>query len=364
MTWNLTIILLGLIFSRILFFRFPFLAGKGPGLAAGDISVIIPARNEESNLPHLLADLRGQTMPPMEILCVDDGSEDGTREAILAGGATLLDAGPKPENWMGKAWACQVGAAAAAGQRLLFLDADVRLAPEALASLSESQAMEGGTLSVQPYHRVIRAFEHCSFFFNLVMVAANGVCLARAGHHIGLFGPAILMPREDYNLIGGHESARESIADDLALGRALARAGKPYRLLLGGHTVSFRMYGEGLRALIQGWTKNYATGAATTHPVLLFPAILWVTSCFCAPLNLALSLPDPDLTAVVYGGLSLVWVAELARISRKLGNFSWGVLAAYPLFLLLFIGVFLLSLAKKVLGLEVTWKGRRIRPVK
>lgn len=364
MVINLIVILLGILFGRLLFASFP-MAGS-PGLPSqpgdpGDISVIIPARNEEKTLPLLLGDLRAQTRPPLEILCVNDDSTDKTREAALAGGAILLDAEDKPEGFIGKSWACMAGAKAAAGRRLLFLDADVRLAPDALAVLAGLSDEAGCTVSVQPTHQMKRIYERGSFFFSLVQVAANGVCMRRPGAPVGLFGPAILIARPDYDAVGGHETARRSIADDLALGQALSHAGRCYRLLLGGEQISYRMYGDGFAALVRGWTKNIATGASKTRFSRVAAVFFWITACVSAPLYLIVSLVQGSPEALAYAALLVLLWGELWRVARRLENAKvWAVLA-YPLPLLLFILVFFWSLAKKVLGLNVKWKGRRIR---
>ena len=107
------------------------------------VSVIIPARNEEATLPAILASLRA--LPLVEVVVVDDSSVDGTAAVALSGGATVLTASPPPPGWTGKARACQLGADAASGDLLLFLDADTVLAPDALEGLR--QALKARKLS-------------------------------------------------------------------------------------------------------------------------------------------------------------------------------------------------------------------------
>ncbi len=363
MMWvQLGVILLGLLCSRLLFYRLPLL--KKPAVAPPGVrlSVIIPARNEEKTLPLLLADLKNSTLAPLEIICVDDASTDGTAQAIRSTpGVTLVSAGQRPAGWLGKAWACKQGAAVATGDLLLFLDADVRLAPDALGALIAAYAVRPGVLSVQPYHVTYRWYEQLSMIFNLVQVAANGVATAFATRHAGLFGPVIFIPRTAYDAIGGHAAAKNSIVDDLALGQALQQKGIPYRLLLGGQQISFRMYGAGLRALLQGWTKNYATGALQTPPALLLTTFLWVSGCTSAVLYLiAALLPQSGVLLPLAAAVYLLWAAELFRLTRPLGKFRFAAVLLYPVPLAVFLAVFLVSLQKKLTHGTVQWKDRRI----
>lgn len=359
---QLGLVLLGLLCSRLLFYRLPLLkkpAAPPPGVR---LSVIIPARNEQEALPLLLADLKNSTLAPLEIICVDDASTDGTAQVIRSTpGTTLVSAAQRPAGWLGKAWACKQGAQAATGDLLLFLDADVRLAPHALAALITAYAAQPGVLSVQPYHTTYRWYEQLSMIFNLVQVAANGVATAFATRHAGLFGPVILMPRTTYDAIGGHAAAKNSIVDDIALGQALQQNGIPYRLLLGGQQISFRMYGAGLRALLQGWTKNYATGALQTPPVVLAMTFLWVSGCTSAVVYLiAALLPQSGVPLPLAAALYLLWVAELFRLTKPLGRFRFVALPAYPVPLAVFLVVFFVSLQKKLTHGTVQWKGRSI----
>ena len=220
MFWNLSLILAGLCAGLFLFRRFPILPKGGDDITAPKLSVIIPARNEAESLPLLLTDLNKQTDRPFEIICVDDGSSDGTGRIASAMGATVMRVEEVPGGWAGKSWACQLGAQNAVGDLLLFLDADVRLGETAVADLLGAYAQQGCTLSVLPYHRMERPYEQLSFFFNLIQAAANGAA-AGGEHHAGLYGPVILIDRQTYDEVGGHGSAKDSIVDDVALGRAL-----------------------------------------------------------------------------------------------------------------------------------------------
>jgi 4,4'-diaponeurosporenoate glycosyltransferase len=380
-------IVLGLAASWVLFFRFPGLEQGDPqvlGNKTPRLSIIIPARNEEQNLALLLADLKNQTLEIHEIICVDDGSTDQTANIATALGARLITAAPKPVGWLGKSWACQQGGAAATGALLLFLDADVRLSPTGISKLLKAHQKTGRVVSVMPYHQIESKTETLSFFFNCLQMGANGLGLPvgrdqnkqssdqkqqaqnnkKSSHpyRIGLYGPVILISRADYQAVGGHAAIKDSIVDDMALGEKLREKEIPFALFLGDQDVSYRMYGGGLRQLIQGWTKNQAAGVAKTPLLILVLVFFWITAVASAPLYLVLSLVWQQwLWSAILASCYCIWVLELTRIARHIGSFSMIDIFFYPLLLLFYLLIFLRSLAKKILGHPVIWKDRKIR---
>ena len=71
--------------------------------------------------------------------------------------------------------------------------------------------------------------------------------------------------RSDYELVGGHESVGGEIVEDMALARRYAEHDRAVTVLTGGTELRFRMYPSGFRTLVEGWTKNFATGAGNTQ---------------------------------------------------------------------------------------------------
>lgn len=359
--WTDLIPIAGLIIGFILFYRYPILSGEDIKLEPEKISVIIPVRNEEENLALLLEDLKNQNMPLFEVICVDDNSEDGTAEVAESFNVALITVHDKPDDWTGKAWACQVGANKAGGNLLLFLDADVRLHPDAVGILIGNHQKFNCALSVQPYHGMKKLYEQLSLFFNLILIAANGIGLLFSLKNIGLFGPVILIDRVNYDRAGGHFSARDSIVDDLALGENMKRNRLSYKLFLGGEAIAFRMYPSGINQLVQGWTKNFATGASKTPLYLMAMVILWIGTCIFAAYNLVLSTINLILPeAAIYLLLYLIVVFQIWRAADQVGSFKKLTILLYPLPLLFFLFLFLVSIYKKVFRRRAAWKGRMI----
>lgn len=328
-----------------------------------DVSVIIPARNEEANLTVLLTSLSAQRIPPREVLVVDDGSTDGTADAAAAFGARVIRAGPLPPGWQGKAWACHQGARQATGGRLLFLDADVRLAPDALERLSAAQALGGGAIAVQPYHEVSRPYERLSAICNAVVVASLGAAFVWRGHvPAGAFGPCLLCTVEAYRRVGGHEAAAGRVMENFELGRRLTRSGEPLRLYIGGAAVKFRMYPGGLRELAQGWTKTFAAGAGATQPVLLIFVTLWIAGMTTAALQ-PIHWASGGFTAAGAWTACASYAAyalHLALRLRAVGRFGTAAALLFPAPLAAFLLLFVWSSVRTFGRRQVAWRGRTV----
>jgi 4,4'-diaponeurosporenoate glycosyltransferase len=362
---NFVIVLIGLGTTAVLFYHFPKLpAAKNDPKTSGEhyptVSIIIPARNEEKNLPLLLEDLSAQTLPAYEILCVDDDSEDATPQIALSYGVKLISLKNKPEGWTGKTWACQNGADAAKGELLLFLDADVRLGKDGYRKLMQAYTQFGCAISVQPYHRTEKIYEQLSMMFNLILIAANGNALPKP-LYIGLYGPVIVITRADYIKAGGHKSARYSVVEDITLGLRLKKMRIPYRLFIGDKDVSFRMYSGGLRLLFQGWVKNFVTGASITSWPVFLMVFIWITSLTAVPLQFIKYAVSGDMVwMTIYFLLYIAWGSILAVLASRVGRFHFWVFVLYPISLMVLLGVFAISLFRRIFRLKVIWKGRSI----
>lgn len=358
---EILIVFIGLAVTPLLFYRFPGLVKTKNTVDLATLSVIIPARNEAENLPLLLEDLRNQSYKPFEIICADDDSSDTTAQIAASNGVRVISLHNKPDGWIGKTWACQNGADAARGDLLLFLDADVRLAQNGIQRLMQTYSQRGCTISVQPYHRTETWYEQCSILFCLVQIAANGTSLPKP-MGVGLHGPVILVSKTDYNIIEGHESVKNSIVDDLALGKRLRDSGIPYCLYVGDSDISYRMYSGGLRSLFQGWTKNILSGAVNTPAPLLGMMFFWIASMTSVPIHAALFAGSGNWPwLILYSMLYILWAAVLYVLARHAGYFRLLPIVLFPSLLIVFYVIFSASIIKGILGLKVVWKGRVVR---
>lgn len=333
------------------------------------VSVVIPARDEESTLPALLASLRRLGTPASEVVVVDDGSRDATAAVARAAGASVVAATAPPPGWTGKAWACHLGVGATRGDLLLFLDADTVLEPDALDGLLVVHQRHGGLVSVQPFHAVVRPYEQLSSYFNVMSLLASGAFTRRPAMRPMAFGPCLLTSRADYERAGGHEAVRGEILDDVQLAAAYDRAGLPVRCAVGGDAIRMRSYPGGLRQLADGWTKNFASGASAAAPAPTLAAVLWVSAHHAVAVGALIALVE----AVTGWGASLTvgdpllwalaWVAvaaQLGWILRRVGSFRWWTWALFPVCLLAFDAIFGWSAVHTVGRRSVRWRGRSV----
>ena len=322
------------------------------------VSIIIPARNEEKNIPFILKNLENQTYNNFEVIVVDDNSKDKTKSLAEDFNIKVISlTGDPPRGWIGKSWACWQGYIHAEGEIFIFLDADVQLSPGAVDMLLTVQNKYSGLISVQPHHVMKKRYEHFSFMFNLVTIAAMRVFSAWAPlvKPTGAFGPCIICEKRDYEKAGTHFKVRKSVLDDIELGKAFIKQHIPVNNFLGGESISFRMYPESLFSLVEGWSKNFAVGARSLDIFTLMILFLWITGMLYSGFALFRGEYFP-LQVVVY----LLFVFQLFIISRKIGNFGLLTPIVYLPYLLFFCLIFLLSMIRTFLFRSVSWKERRI----
>lgn len=331
------------------------------------ISVIIPARNEASNLPKLLSSLKTQQLQPIEIIVVDDHSEDQTAQIAQQYGAQVLHPISEADGeWSGKSAACWKGAQAAEGDWLLFLDADTQFEEstsfERLVATYES-AGTSGILSFQPFHQIEKGYENLSVVFNIILIAGMNVFtpLGRKIPAAGSFGPCILVDKAEYFLTDGHKAVSDAIMDDLAIGENFRKHRLPVRCYSGRKMIQFRMYPEGLHQLIEGWTKGFGTAAQSTHLGVTALISLWISGAFVSTGGLLVSLFLGQAMPVVVSFIfCVIYMVQFYWQARRIGNFHFLVALFYPLLFLFFVALFMRSLFFTKILRKVKWRGRDI----
>lgn len=349
--------ILGMAAATLLIRPIP-LCPASPPASSVRISIIIPARNEERNLPRLLQSIRAVTVAEPEVIVVDDASSDDTAAIAAAAGATVLTALPLPHGWTGKTWACAQGAENARSNLLLFLDADTWFPPQGLDRLiSASERLSGHptALSLLPFHITAAPYEQLSLFFNLLMAfGAGGFGVIGTPK---LFGQCLLISRDLYQASGGHAAVRGRILENLAMAHRIEAAGGRCRCLGGRGVLHIRMFPLGLAQLCESWKKAFADGAAASDSAVLALAILWLTAlCIIFLLLCFAAWPLRAFAAVLY----LLAAAQVFWAARQVGAFRWSAAILYPIPLLFFFGLFTSSLLTRIFRRQITWRGRQI----
>ena len=324
------------------------------------ISVIIPARNEEKSLPNLLRSLKEQTLQPDEIIVVDDFSSDRTREIAEEYPVRIVSNPPLPEGWTGKNWTVWNGYLHSTGEILVFLDADVRLAPNALYSLIATRERCGGAISVIPYHHMEKFYERFSMVLNILGLLVFTSPFERKSDTHGLYGSCIVAARSDYAKIKGHSGVRSEIMDDLSLGKRFSESGIPVNNFLGMDQVSYRMYPGGLRSEIEGFGKGAISGMnAMQHSTICLVA-MWVVGLvtieILTPLILILGRTSARWFLVSY----LIYTVQIFYFVKYTGNYKALIPVFHGLSSLFMIYIMLYSHYRLNIVGSIPWKGRQV----
>jgi glycosyltransferase involved in cell wall biosynthesis len=266
--------------------------------AAPLVSVIVPARNEEACLGACLDSLLAQRGVDYEIVVVNDGSTDRTREVATSRGVKVIEAAAPAEGCSGKCNAAQAGADVARGEWLLFTDADAVHRPGSLErSLREALEHEADLLSYSPAQEVHGLLEKAVMPVIFAELAARyrprEVC-DPASPVAAANGQYLLIRRQAYDAAGGHAAVSHTLLEDVALAQAVKRSGQRLRFRFGGDAVTTRMY-RSWRDLREGWTKNLA---------LLFPQ----TSALAAKRGIEFLLAAAGAGTAIAGALNRNYV--------------------------------------------------------
>ncbi len=356
--------LLGFIFL----WKIPLLKGgsKLNGLSY-KVSILVPARNEERTLGQLLYSIHQQTFKPHEVIVIDDQSEDATAEAARGADCIVMTSKDLPEGWTGKPWACWQGAQRATGDILLFLDADTFLEPGGLSKIVSAYLERGGLLSIQPFHQMKKSYERLSAVFNIITIAGMNAFtpLGPKLRPTGAFGPCMICSREDYFRVGGHEKVRGEVLESITIGKEFLKAHRNVYCYGGKETISFRMYPDGLRSLVEGFGKGFGTGAGAMSPASLLMMVGWVFSGVSVTRHLVQSaiLTDP-LGLLGWLVLDVLYIFQIHWMLFRIGNFGFSTSLLFQIPLIFFVAVFAYSILRIFLIRKVRWKGRDVKTAK
>jgi chlorobactene glucosyltransferase len=325
----------------------------------GQVSVLIPARNEEVNLPACLEAILRQGETVGEILIYNDHSTDATGALITDfaqhnARIRAVEPQPLPGGWCGKNFACAQLAQAAHGRWLLFLDADARLAEDAVVRMvAEAEARRLTLLSCWP------AFELVSFWEKALMPLLNTVVfslfpavlsLTRPDPSLGLaHGACLLIERATYQKLGGHTAVKDQIFEDTRLAQLWRARGERSLCLDGQEVVRVRMY-DSLGGIWAGFQKNFFP--AFRRSLSFWGFLSLHAAVFLAPFCLALLTRCPAYLIAAGAILSLRLLLAL-RFKQPV----WSV-SLQPFAEALLIALGLSSWWRCRSGRGVVWKGR------
>jgi len=312
------------------------------------VSVLLPLRDEADRVGPCLLALLAQTLP-VELLVLDDGSADGTADVVRALGVTPLVGAALPPDWLGKPHACRQLAAAATGDVLVFVDADVVLAPHAVAA-TVALLQDTGLDLVSPYPRqeapgatrLVQPLLQWSWLTFLPLRLAERSprpSLSAAN------GQLLAVRRDAYDRAGGHAAVRAEVVEDVALLRRVKQTGGTGGVVDGTALATCRMY-DGWDELARGYTKSLHT---VPLPVSALLALLYVL-----PPLAALRGSRAGAVATAAG------IAGRVVTARRTGGRAADALT-HPVGVALLLGLTARSRLAARRG-ALTWKGRSLTP--
>ncbi|HVP52162.1 MAG TPA: glycosyltransferase family 2 protein [Terriglobales bacterium] len=329
--------------------------------ARPEVSVVVPARNEEASLGACLESLAGQQGVPFEIIVVDDGSTDRTAAiACSFPGVKVLEAGPLPEGWSGKSNAVYSGAQQTRGQWLLFTDADTVHLPGSLArALDEAKRHGAAMLSYSPaqeVHGFIQRAVMPVIFAELASTYRPREVDDPDSPAAAANGQYLLITRQAYYAVGGHAAIAKCLLEDVELARAVKHSGCVIRFRFGGDAVRTRMY-RSCAQLVEGWTKNLALLFKTPTRLALRRLLEFVAIVGSLAL-VAREFSQSDSRLALLAGTAAVLI-NLNFFRRIRKAHAGGVSSALAVFgLPIFSYLLLRSELYYKWRRSVTWKGR------
>ena len=328
-------------------------------MSSGAVSVIIPARNEENNLPVLLRSLREQTVKPYEVIVVDDFSSDRTAEIARELGAAVIANPELPEGWTGKCWAVWNGYLRSTGAVLVFLDSDVRLAPRALERLLKTRERSGGVISVVPYHHTEKFYERFSLLTYLMGIFAFTSPFERKEAR-SLYGSCIVATRDDYEKINGHDGIRSELLDDLNLGKKFSQAGIRVENFIGCELVAFRMYSNGIVSELQGFGKGAVLSTATLRLPTTLLIAFWLIGLFAVEFATPFLFIFHHVWAWPFLAGYILYTLQIVYLLAYSGRYGAVVPLFHILSSLFFVVIMLYSIYQVSFVGSVSWKGRQV----
>jgi chlorobactene glucosyltransferase len=322
------------------------------------VSILVPARNEERIIEHTIRAFLAQDYPDFEVIVVDDRSTDATPQ-ILASiddpRLIVIRGEETPPGWLGKPWALHQAAARARGELLMFVDADIFYAPGTIAAaVARIGERNAAMIALLPRFELHGFWENAAmpqlamsvFSFLPVWIGERRqIALLAVGG-----GPGNFVRRADYDAVGGHESLRDAVVDDVSLARRLRRSGRRTEIVGADDFVSLHMY-HGLREVIEGFTKNgfaifgrsYLFAITTVVLMIAIHFVPYVAACFG---NL------PAIATIV------VIAATRVVLFRSLRFPLWNAILLHPVMTAIWAWIFVRSMWLTGIRRQLHWRGR------
>lgn len=342
------------------------------------VSICIPARNEASVIERCVTSALKQNYPNFEVLVLDDQSTDGTGE-ILAKLSGIINnlihirGKEKPNNWLGKPWACHQLSEAASGEILIFIDADVWLDEDAIPkAVSELSTVDA--ITVWP-EQIVESFWEKQviplIYFALYTLLPSRY-VEQAPNWLPSFlrkrlapkfaaacGQFIAFNKNAYSKINGHESVKDKIIEDVELAKNIKSSGLTLKMLHGVGSVFCRMYTSDSE-LWNGLRKNFFVGFGKNSVLFLLMSVLHLIV-FVAPIfTFVYGFQVNSVELLIWSSISLILIFSQRAVLNFI--FKWDIYSSFThaVGVLWFQTLGIRCLIDHFTGKSVSWKGRNL----
>jgi len=341
------------------------------------VSICVPARNEEAVIERCITSLVNQDYSDFEVIVLDDNSEDRTLEILQRLANTystlkIIDGKPKPDDWLGKPWACHQLSKEASGEIFVFVDSDVWMEHDIISkSVTRMQSLD--SLTIWPQQQVESFFERLivpTVYFSLLTLLPT-IYVERSPRWMPGFlrtqlnqkftaacGQFFAFTKSAYKKIGGHESVKKQVVEDMELARIIKSQALSLSMMNGIDSVYCRMYSSGSE-IWQGFQKNFLSGFGNLFE-FLFMAVLHALFFLFPIYTLINGILFSEQTIVMLSA-AVIGIYIFQRLMLNLW-FRWNWITAFlHAFSVVWFQILgLKCLVNRIFGLKSSWKGRSV----
>ena len=346
------------------------------------ISILIPARNEENTIQKCLTSVVNQQYTNFEIIVLDDNSSDETptilkriKDENPGINLKLIKGKPKPDHWLGKNWACHQLSENASGQILIFIDADTQLEPSFIESTNTAISENNlDALTVWPHQKLGTFWEKVVIpqmyfvIYTLLPIKytySDPKWMPKAlipnfrASFAAACGQCMIFTRSAYTAVGGHESVKNQVVEDVQLARRVRALNLRFRMFHGNDTFSCRMY-ESEPEILQGFRKNFLAGFDYNIPFFLFSWFLHFIGYVLPWIALFIGIISLNLHVIIVSGLLILLPMILRLFIDTKNRWSLTYSPLHILGVLWFNRLAVIVLVDRIMGRKANWKNRSV----
>ncbi|MFC2086551.1 glycosyltransferase [Bacteroidota bacterium] len=318
--------------------------------------MLIPVRNEEANIPSLFLNLKNLEYENLEIILLDDQSEDSTHKLLLENSrgmehVKIIQGKNLPEGWIGKNWSCHQLSEHATGDYFLFINADTRLEHKAIHyALNDARKNDLALLSIFPDQIMKSTGEKLVVpLMHYILLSLLPLKLVQSSRKVSLSaanGQFMLFPKKQYNQ--WHEKVKDKITEDIEIMKKVKSYGLKGKVVLGNSFITCRMY-RNLPESIEGFSKNILSGFGNNR-LLLFVYTLFIFWGYVFVFQRVI----PTILSIFIIGLIRLFISKISNQSIIVN------LSLHPLQIIFKILISYKSIYYNITGKNM-WKGRKTK---